>query len=397
MYFSRVICYNRDVFCKAKNISILFFIILISFASCKKKKKTEVEPIKNIGATYLSLKYAKGFEVNYYKGYKQIIVKHPWKNSKESINYFISKDSSFIPKTLHTNDIVLIEPIDKVAVVSTTYLSFLEMINKVNNISAISYAKYVYSPKILKLHNEQKIKEIGFDENLNYEKLLESKSKLIFTYAIKQPKDEAKLNSLDIKRVMVSEYLEETPLAQAEWLFFFAAFFNEEEKAKVLFDSIDKQYLALQKDIANLESKPTVMCNLPFKGNWYLPGGKSVAARFIEDAGGKYVFSENNEFGGVNIPYEKAYALALNADYFLHVNNCKNKKELTSDFDAIKNTKAFKSNHIYNNNLRINNQSANDFWESGVAHPDLVLKDLIEILHANSQNNYSSFYYRKIE
>lgn len=374
----------------------MFILFLFVFNACKNKKKAEY-PIKNIGATYLSLKYAKGFEVNYYKGYKQIIVKHPWKNAKNPINYYLVQDSSFIPKNIQTNDIVIVGSIKNIAVISTTYISFIELLHQSQSIAAISDISYVYSKNIRKLYDEKKIQAVGFDENMNYEKLLACNSKILFTYGIEQAKDETKLQNLGIKKVYVSEYLEENPLAQAEWLLFFAAFYNQEDSAKVIFDSIDKRYTALKNTANTYKEKPIVMCNLPFKGNWYLPGGASMAAQLIKDAGAKYVFDENKEIGGVNVTFEKAYMMANTADYFIHLNSCLTKQAVINDFPMMKNLKAYKLNHLYNNNLRVNEQLANDFWESGIVEPDKVLADLIGIFHAKQIQHYSPVYYRKIE
>ena len=374
-------------------IGVLFLIL---FSSCKHQKKAN-NSTKNSSASYLSLKYAKGFEVNYFNGYKQIIVKYPWKNAKKPINYILVKDSSFIPKNIQTNDIVIVGSIKNIAVISTTYISFIELLHQSQSIAAVSDISYVYSENIHQLYDEKKIQNVGYDVNLNYEKLLACNSKILFTYGIEQAKDETKLQNLGIKRVYVSEYLEENPLAQAEWLLFFAAFYDQEESAKVIFDSIDKRYTTLKNTANSYKEKPIVMCNLPFKGNWYLPGGASIAAQLIRDAGANYVFNENQETGGVNVPFEKAYMMANTADYFIHLNSCINKHEVCNDFPMIKNLKAYKLNHLYNNNLRINDQLANDFWESGIVQPDKILADLIGIFHSTSTKNYSPVYYRKIE
>ncbi len=41
--------------------------------------------------------------------------------------------------------------------------------------------------------------------------------------------------------------------------------------------------------------------------------------------------------------------------------------------------KPSKKNKVYNNNLRLTPEGGNDYWESAVVHPDIVLRDLIKI------------------
>jgi len=55
------------------------------------------------------------------------------------------------------------------------------------------------------------------------------------------------------------------------------------------------------------------------------------------------------------------------------------------------------NNKVYNNNNRMSMGGGNDFWESGVVHPDLILKDLIFIFHPELLPEHKFYYYRKIE
>lgn len=50
---------------------------------------------------------------------------------------------------------------------------------------------------------------------------------------------------------------------------------------------------------------------------------------------------------------------------------------------------------VYNNNRRTNPSGGNDYWESGVIHPDLILQDLIRIFHPELTDAEPT-YYRKL-
>ena len=45
--------------------------------------------------------------------------------------------------------------------------------------------------------------------------------------------------------------------------------------------------------------------------------------------------------------------------------------------------KSVRDKTVYNNNLRITATGGNDYWESAVVRPDVVLRDLIHIFHPN--------------
>lgn len=379
-------------------MSALCMLLGFNLVSCHPKSAThtvEALPIKT-----LQLSDAKGFQVQYFDGYTQLTVKEPWKNTTTTMEYVMIKDSAKVPTALMQHAILLPWHIKKVAVMSTTYIHFLALLGLDTTIRAISDIKYVCSPQIQAAYRSGKIVIIGFDDNINMEQLLASNCDAILTYGIDNASSPmiAKLKDKRQRPILVSEYLEQTPLAQAEWIKFFGVLFHEEKSADSIYQLVASNYHRLQATV-DKSSRPTVISNLPFKGNWYIPGGKSVAAAFIQDAGGAYVFASNQEKGGVPCSFETVYALAVNADYFIHLNNTFTEAQVQKEFPAITKFKSFQQHHLYNNNLRVNPSSGNDFWESGMARPDLILQDLILILHPETDSSHRQklFYYRHLD
>ncbi len=67
------------------------------------------------------------------------------------------------------------------------------------------------------------------------------------------------------------------------------------------------------------------------------------------------------------------------------------------DYDQkFKGFKAVKEQQLFNNDKRVNAKSGNDYWESGVINPHIILKDLIEIFHPQLIE-HDLYYYRKLE
>lgn len=58
-------------------------------------------------------------------------------------------------------------------------------------------------------------------------------------------------------------------------------------------------------------------------------------------------------------------------------------------------TRPVREGRVYNNNRRTNPSGGNDYWESGVIHPDLILQDLIRIFHPELTDAEPT-YYRKL-
>lgn len=52
---------------------------------------------------------------------------------------------------------------------------------------------------------------------------------------------------------------------------------------------------------------------------------------------------------------------------------------------------------MFNNNKRLNENGGNDYWESGVTNPHLVLADLIRIFHPDLLPDHELYFYQKLE
>jgi iron complex transport system substrate-binding protein len=57
---------------------------------------------------------------------------------------------------------------------------------------------------------------------------------------------------------------------------------------------------------------------------------------------------------------------------------------------------AVKKSQVYNNNLRSTSAGGNDYWESGVVHPDLILADLVKIFHPEMSGSGAFYFYKKL-
>ena len=52
---------------------------------------------------------------------------------------------------------------------------------------------------------------------------------------------------------------------------------------------------------------------------------------------------------------------------------------------------------MWNNNRRSTSGGGNDFYESGIMHPDVILADLISIFHPDLMPGYEPRYYTRLK
>lgn len=149
-----------------------------------------------------------------------------------------------------------------------------------------------------------------------------------------------------------------------------------------MFADIPVRYNALKKRVTDAAiDAPSVMLNTPYGDNWFMPSTESYVARLIKDAGGDYIYKKNTGNASAPIDLEEAYLLASQVDMWLHVGMANTLDELRAACPKFTDTRCFRNGYVYNNNARTNAAGGNDYYESAVVNPDLVLRDLVKIFH----------------
>lgn len=206
---------------------------------------------------------------------------------------------------------------------------------------------------------------------------------------------ESKLEELDIPFMYVGDYLEESPLGKAEWMVALSEVAGKRGDGEKTFAAIPVRYNALKKKVADSAlDAPSVMLNVPYGDSWFMPSTQSYAARLIADAGGHYVYQKNTGNASVPIDMEEAYLLASDADMWLNVGMANSLDELKASCPKFTDTRCFKNGNVYNNNARTNAGGGNDYYESAVVNPDIVLRDLVKIFHPELVQEECVYYKR---
>ena len=123
------------------------------------------------------------------------------------------------------------------------------------------------------------------------------------------------------------------------------------------------------------------MLNVRYGDSWFMPSTQCYVARLITDAGGRYIYQKNTGNASIPIDLEEAYLLASDADMWLNVGMANSLDDLKASCPKFTDTRCFKNGEVYNNNARTNTAGGNDYYESAVVNPDIVLRDLVKIFH----------------
>lgn len=378
-------------------MKVLFFLFSFSilfFVGCSTSTLEKTDDNNQV-LKEIELNYAKGFSITKGDGFKLITLKNTWKGENTPYQYVLYKNEK--PKGY--NDATFIKiPIKSIVCFSLTHLAFIDKLGELNSIKGLSGCDYVSNKIVIDKIKNNEIKEIGSSQLINYEFLIDLKPDLIMTFGIDETATNQlnKFKTLGLSVVLNSEYMENHPLGKAEWIKFVAAFYDKDSLAEIIYNNIEIDYNKLITLTKNSKTKPSVFVGMPWNGAWYLAGGKSFQAQLFNDAGANYLWADNKETSSFIVDKEVIIEKALNADYWINLNAFNSVKEVTNVDAKLKAFKSVKTGNMYNNNLKVNTANGNDYWESGVINPHLVLADLIKIFHP-SLIEHELVYYKRLE
>jgi len=372
--------------------------VFLSVQSCK-DKKTSNSRRHSVDQKVDSLKYAEGFSITEEDGYKLVTIRNPWQGADNvEYKYAVTEPGSSDP-TVDNKTVVIKTPIKKVVCLSTTHIAFLDVLNETKSVVAVSGTKYVNNEELRKKINRKEVYDVGYDSNLNYEIIASLNPDLVITYGVggQVAGYNQKLNDLGIQTIIIAEYLENHPLGKLEWIKLLGEFYGKRKQADVYFETIEKEYHSLIQLTDSTKNKPKVLFGLPWKDVWHVPGGESYLARMVKDAGGNYIWSNNDSHESLPFGAEAIFAQASDAEVWLNTGSVNSKEDILKIDERLINFKPFHESKIYNNNLRVNGYGGHDYWEKGLVQPHIILKDMIHIIHPEILPEHELEYYKKIQ
>ena len=205
-----------------------------------------------------------------------------------------------------------------------------------------------------------------------------------------------KLQEAGFSVVFNSEYMETTPLGRSEWIKFIAAFFDMETEADRLFSETAVRYEMLAAKARDVSYRPTVFSGSNYRGTWYMPGGKSYVAEAFRDAGARYLWEDDSSVSSMPLHVEALLERAGDADIWIHTITAHSMEELAAQDERYTVFRAFRTGLVFNDDVKISPGGGNDIYEGGIANPELVLSDLISIIHPELLPGHQRIWYRQL-
>lgn len=378
---------------RSKFVLFLFLILLIG---CKQNDTKSVIDLKKT-TIQNEIKYAKGLSIFRYDGYSILKVNNPWPNANKEYTYILKEKKANIPDSLKQFEFIL-TPIQTVIVTSTTHIPSLEMLGVENSLVGFPELNYISSEKVRKQIEAGKIKELGNNQDLNTEIILDLSPSVIIGYGIDNNNPTLdNLQKSGLKVMINGDWNEESPLGKAEWIKLFGELYGLNNKADSIFSRIEKNYNETIKLAKKATTKPTVFVGAMFENHWHVPNGNSWGCTFIKQAQGIYLWEETKGTGGLSLSFETVLEKAKYADYWIGPGQFDSLKQLTDSNIHYNQFKAFQNQKVYSFSTKKGKKGGLIYFELAPNRPDIVLKDMVKILHPELLPDYKLFFFEQLK
>lgn len=377
-----------------KTFFLLITLLLLVSCMDERKKESVSAPVAN-GEN--SIKYADGFEISNFENYKVITLKNPWPGSDHIFKYALVPKGTTLPDAENFDAVILV-PVKRLVVTSTTHIPSLEALGEIDALIGFPNLDYISSEKARARISEGKVMELGKNEDLNTEILLDLSPDAVIGFAVDGKN--STFNTLQKAGIPVlynSDWTETSPVGKAEWIKFFGALFNKEKLADSIFENIETSYLTAKETASHAKETPSVISGAMFKDIWYMPQGESWGAKFIEDANGNYLWKDSKGTGGLSLNLESVLEKGHNADIWIGPGQFTSLEDLKKASPAYTQFKAFKNGEVYSYNLKKGATGGSMYFELAPNRPDIVLKDMIKILHPELLPEHTLYFFSKLQ
>lgn len=365
------------------------FLAAVSLFSCGGGKSASVQE----GGDTVAFKYATQLTVVRYGDYTVATIKNPWKAGKTLHRYVLVPDGQPVPSSVPEGTLIR-TPLRRSMIFTTVHCAMLQSLGRQDCIAGVADLKYIKIPWVHQQVAEGRVIDVGEGMSPVIEKIIDSHPDAILLSPFENSGGYGKLEEIDIPLVECAEYMEQSPLARAEWIRFYGMLFDCEQRADSLFHVVDSSYNALRTLASRAATSPSVLVDKVTGSVWYVPGGKSTIGRMIADANGRYPWAADEHSGSVSLPFEMVLEKAGDADVWLFRYSGEHDityQELLGEHHGYSQFEAYRRQQAYGCNVE-----RSLFYEESPFRPDWLLTDFIQMLHPGLLNTDSLRYYKPL-
>lgn len=370
---------SRAFLCRASWLLAVFVVVLFSGCS-HKAKQTDFAEIEEEEVT---ISHAQRLKIERLEEsqYRVAILDDNFRDTL--VTYHLVPREIAEEVQAHCQDIVIPIPIRRIACIGSSGVGFLVMLKEQKRVTAVNSGSLFLDDEIKHGLKSGLIDTLGSPNHINTKRLAYLKpDALLWTNTAPVDIKQEVPWSIYPTLILNAEISEPTPLGRAEWIKFIGILVGRGAKANRIFGYIASHYEALKLVASTTEERPTVQLAEYIDGYWKIALPDGYADRLISDAGA-HLASTQGTFHTDSLSSWEFAQRFRDTDFILswEIPHIGTHKALGNKLPELQHMKAFKNKEIYLGSLLSNMLETNIYWEENWQRPDLLLQDIVFILH----------------
>ncbi|MBM9468606.1 ABC transporter substrate-binding protein [Nakamurella leprariae] len=342
-----------------------------------------------------TLTHAENFDLSYHGSYQVLTVQQPTQGGSPE-SYVLLRCGAPTPEL--TGELagatVVTTPVRSVYSGSTSHLPNFPILDQLDTLTGVASKALISEPEVQARVADPEVAEYAAAGTVDAETVIAGRPDVVITAGTDDPAY-ATISAAGVPVLADAEWLENDPLGRAEWVKYFAALTGTEAEAATFFDQLTADYQRI-KDSVPAGSPVPVVPGQPYQGTWYVPAGDSYGARLLADAGGTTAWADESGTGSISTDLESVLARAQADPVWLASTTWTTAAEALADEPRVAEFAAFTAGNVWNAAADVTAAGGNNYYELGVARPDLILGDLVAILHPDTAPGHDFAFYLRL-
>ena len=325
----------------------------------------------------IAFRYARLIHIEQHQDYRLVTIDNPWKPGK-TLHRYVLVPYGETPSHLPDGTLVRI-PLRKSIIFTSVHAALVDQLHAQEQVAGVADLKYIKVPFVQEGCRNGKLIDCGDGMNPLVEKIIDAQADAILLSPFENSGGYGRIEDVNIPLIECAEYMEESPLARAEWMRFYGMLYGREHEADSLFAVVDSCYHNLCLRAKQSATKRSVLVDKQTGSVWYVPGGHSTIGRMLADAVCDYPFSTDEHSGSLSLPFEAVLEKAGESDvWLLRYDNPRplTMPQLLAENAGYTHLRPVNQNQVYGCNVM-----TSMFYEETPFRPDLLLQDYVRILH----------------
>ncbi len=342
---------------------------------------------------------ARQFRVSYHRHYKVLTVV-PREDSTLRLQYALVQCGTPIPPGFDPRRVIEV-PARRLAVTHSDYYGVTDTLQILDRVVAVGPAREVSTPRLRRALDSGRIAEVGSQQHLDLERLIQLKPEIVLSYWSVSPEwnAPAKVDEVGLKSGALVGHWERSPLGALDWVKVVALYVNREGDANAIVDGITSRYQALQRQTRAAPAPSlTYIEHAPARDIWPLQRADHSDYQRMRDAGLTYAYDAL--ITGATFPsasLEAALRAGRDASFWFGVpGRWQTIADLVGTDERLAGVAAVRAQQVYAWDLGREDPDRIPYADRWLAHPDEVLADIIAATRPMLLPGHRFHYLRRI-